>query len=443
MFHASGDRRFTDIPGVSYLQSERADEDQKAALQRREALLTAGASYPTIPRGTLPWLMALDPFTMGPSLTVRVDDLGAAVFAYIDAVQDLYAQHHPVVRDHLDPGTVPDLRGLELDRRIQTFRLDLVVERGNPVIAEIQEAYGNAGHVHAMQQAYGLSNDGLVRYIASLGLSHALADDQIRAYDPDLTLLRQRFAAYAQDVVVQFFSEARLSEVRAAWRQCATPDLGQYDIHRRAAITRAGIAFTNPLFHGYGTKALTALAFRSDLTATLEGMIGAGTLATLRAGLPESRLLSAVDDLSALVERRKVLVIKVIDSPADRMATWGSRGIYFGVISRRQWESVLAGVRGGHLPQRPSFPARYLLSRLIESDRFDVPFLHPNGEHLATMPRARINLAPIFVRRSGHRPELVAGSAAFVNTNRKVHPGQHAVCAPLDWWHGSGCGCVQ
>ncbi|WP_055522836.1 hypothetical protein [Streptomyces graminilatus] len=427
-----------DIPGVVHQKYDGPGGDLDLARHRRDALLAEGVSFPTARPGTLPWLMALKPFTMDRSLTAKVAALGTAVFAYIDAVQDLYAQRHPVVRAHLDPGTEPDLRGLDLHRRIQTFRLDLVVEQGSPVITEIEEIYGNAGKAHAMQSAYGVSYEGLFQSFANLGLSHVLVDDQVRTYDSELAIVRRRLrTAYGQDLAVQFFSEAKLKEVKAAWRFCYTLDFGQYDIDRRAAITQSGIAFANPLFHGYGTKALTALAFHPDLTPDLEGMLGAATLGTLRSGIAESRLLTGTEDVPALAEQRKGLVIKVTDSPAQRAATWGSRGVYFGESSRAKWESVLDAVRGGHLPGRPSLPAAYLLSRLIDSDRFDIAFLHPDGDRLGVMPRARMRLAPIFFRQAG-RVELVAGHATFVNTSRKVHLGQHAVCAPLDWWRGGG-----
>ena len=67
---------------------------------------------------------------------------------------------------------------------------------------------------------------------------------------------------------------------------------------------------------------------------------------------------------------------------------------------------------------------------IVESDRFDVPFLHPESGELALMTRARIRLGPIFFRAGG-QSRLVAGHATFVNTSRKIHLGKHAVCAPL------------
>ena len=87
----------------------------------------------------------------------------------------------------------------------------------------------------------------------------------------------------------------------------------------------------------------------------------------------------------------------------------------------------------GKIPGHPEVrEARYLVSELVESDRFDAPFLYPGLGVLALMTRARVRLTPIFFRDETG-PHLVAGHATFVNTSRKIHLGSYAVCAPLDW----------
>lgn len=71
-----------------------------------------------------------------------------------------------------------------------------------------------------------------------------------------------------------------------------------------------------------------------------------------------------------------------------------------------------------------------MISDLVDSDRFDVEFLHPQSRQLCLLPRARIRLTPIYAREA-HGSELLGGHATFVNTSRKVHLGHHAVCTPF------------
>jgi hypothetical protein len=410
------------------------DAGSLAKARRRHAdLLDVGVTFPRVPAGTLPWLMAVEPFTLDAVLTSRVQRLGSAMVAYVDAVQRLYAAGNPVVRHHLDLGTEPDLRGLQLDRHIQTFRLDLVLSDGRPVATELEEVYGNAGKAYAMQLAYGTSYHELFASFATLRLSHILVDDGVQGYGSELALLRRALRRlHGQDVAVRFFSEVDPADVTAAWRFCYTTDLGQYDRRRRAQIVEADTRYINPLFHGYGTKAQLALAWHPEVAAAMEAELDAETWAVVRAGIVEGQLLTGAEDDERLVAERRMLVIKVTSSPADRSATWGSRGVYFGESSARKWATVLAGVRGGHLPGHPASPARFLVNRLVESDRFDVIYFDPELERLSVMKRARIRIAPIFFRTGDH-VRLVAGHATFVNTSRKVHLGRHAVCAPLDW----------
>lgn len=161
--------------------------------------------------------------------------------------------------------------------------------------------------------------------------------------------------------------------------------------------------------------------------------MGKDKLATLRAGVPRSQLLPIdpasefIDDLKAN-RRRKVL--KVIDSDAAEY-TWGSRRIYFGDQSAKRWTQAVDAATTGHIPGRPDLAkTRFVISDLVDSDKFDVEFLHPLTAQLCVMPDARLRLTPIFARTESGC-DLLGGHATFVNTSRKVHLGRHAVCAPF------------
>lgn len=385
------------IPGVLYRELPGAGQAAALARTRVRVMLSEGVAFPGSAAGELPWLAALTPFTMGPELTARVNALGRAVFSYVDAVQQLYRDGHPTVRALLDAGTTPGLRGLDLDRPVQTFRLDCCIAAGRPVATELEEVYGNAGKAHAMEAAYGVPAGDLFDAFAGQGLTHVLVDDQVTTYGTELDMFRRRLAAHGADTRVQFLSQVRPHDAGTAWRFCYTLDLAQYAPDHQQMLTRGRIRYVNPLFHGYGTKLLPAPLFHPKAAPDLARTLGASTMAVLCDGFTGCRPITPAD-LPDLAEHRRSWVLKVTDSPADRSVTWGSRGVYFGDHSAASWNRVLAAAAASHLPGRPDQPAQYMATRLVESDRYDVPFLHPDGSRGALMTRARIRLAPIFFR---------------------------------------------
>lgn len=407
--------------------------DLVEALRVRSQLLDVGVQFPGRPPGEVPWLQAIRPFALDNRLLRSIKRLGDAVFAFVDAVQMLYIEGNERVRAHLDLGVPRDLRGLDLMSRIETFRLDLIISGGVPLITEIEEVYGNAGKAYAMQLAYGVSYLDLFQAFADIGVTHVLVDDGVTTYDSELRLFATAIKSlHSHQIEIAPLSTADLTGVGTAWRFCYTTDLAQYPVRRRSAIIHSGIRFVNPLFHGYGTKALLALAWDSAVQSDLERAFGRRELHQLRRNVPRC-WVQRFSRLSAhnLLKDRANLVAKVISSPADRSATWGSRGTYFGESSNAKWQALVDAITNEHLPARPEHPAAYMLMDLVESDRFDVEFLHPDLNRIALMRNARIRLAPIFFRRP-QGPQLVAGHATFVATSRKVHLGSHAVCAPLN-----------
>jgi hypothetical protein len=107
--------------------------------------------------------------------------------------------------------------------------------------------------------------------------------------------------------------------------------------------------------------------------------MGKDKLATLRAGVPRSQLLplnSAPEFIDDLKTNRRRKVLKVVDSDAAEY-TWGSRGIYFGDQSARRWTQAVDAATAGHIPGRPDLARTcFVISDLVDSDKFDVEFLH-------------------------------------------------------------------
>lgn len=427
--------RLSDLPNVGYVHLDGNDQLREVAEHATASLVKLGVRFADSDLDKAPWLVAAQPFELGPDLHDRLTRLGRAVFALLDAAQRLYTMGDPIVRAHLDTGVPPDLRGLDVDRFIDMYRLDVVVSGGQPYLTEVEEIFGNAGKAHAFDVAYGISAARLFEAFQRLGIERIWLDDEYAMYRSENELVATRMAEqFGADVRVDLFSRFR-DDGRVGWRFCYVKEFRQYDEELRARILRAAEHLTNPLFHGYGTKGLLALAWDERIAGSLRDLMGAPLLDELRAGVPKSQFFPTDPD-SAVIERLKAdgrnKVLKVVDS--DGVAfTWGSRGVYFGDQSTRRWHQAVDAAAAGHIPGHPTLRnTRYLVTDLVDSDRFDVPFLHPVTERLCLMPQARMRLTPIFGRDAAGG-ELLGGHATFVNTSRKVHLGRHAVCTPFTW----------
>lgn len=422
-----------DLPDVGYVMANRDSSLREVAELASDVLVKVGVRFTGSAESTVPWLVAARPFALGPELHKRLELLGKAVFALLDATQDLYAEGNPIVRGHLDTGVPADLRGFDLDRYIEMYRLDVVVSGGMPVLTEVEEIFGNAGKVYAFERAYGVSATPLYAAFHRLGIANIWLDDGYPMYRPETELVAQRMKEeFEVNMHIAPFSEFR-DDGRVGWRFCYVKEFRQYDKNLRARILTASDRLINPLFHGYGTKGLLSLAWDDLLEGDLAARMGEEGFATLRAGIPRSEpmpISPAPEFIEDLMVNRRRKVLKVVDSGGAEY-TWGSRGVYFGDQSAKRWREAVYAATAGHIPGRPDLVGtRFLISDLIESDKFDVEFLHPVTAQLCVMPSARLRLTPIFARgESGC--DLLGGHATFVNTSRKVHLGRHAVCAPF------------
>jgi hypothetical protein len=423
-----------DLQGVLYFSSENSDQKLSGAISAARSLLKEGVSFRGLDESEVPWLVAAEPFTVDIHLENRLRRLGEGIFALCDAIQDLYAQGDPTVRTHLDIGVPEDVRGLELFRKIDLFRLDVVVSDGHPMVTELEEIIGNVGKMHAFEQAYDVTATPLFGAFERREISRIWLDDELGSYQSELALVQRRMKdEFSRDVVVEFFSQFR-DDGKKGWRFCYVKDFVQYRDDLRAKIVRSGEMLTNPLFQGYGTKNLLALCWHDDLQDKLAHRMGRDVLDVVRSCVPPSYLLPRNpnrDDVEYLQLARKSKVLKVMDAPDHAEYTWGSRGVFFGDTAATRWRQVVEAAASGRIPGRTDVrDVRYIVSELVDSDRFDVEFLHPRGKRLCVMPKARLRLGPIFSReREGS--QLLGGHATFVNTSRKAHLGRHAICTPI------------
>ncbi|MGH3827833.1 MAG: hypothetical protein ACRDQX_11770 [Pseudonocardiaceae bacterium] len=422
-----------DLADVGYVVADTDTSLREAAEVASDSMVRAGVRFTGSAESTVPWLVAVRPFALGAELYGRLERLGGAVFALLDAAQDLYAEGNPIVRGHLDTGVPADLRGFDLDRYIEMYRLDVLVSGGMPLLTEVEEIFGNAGKAHAFELAYGVSAKPLYAAFHRLGIANIWLDDGYPMYRSENELVAQRMEEeFGVDMHIAPFSKFR-DDGRVGWRFCYVKEFRQYDKNLRARILAASDRLVNPLFHGYGTKGLLSLAWDDLLEGDLTARLGEDRVATPRAGVPRSQFMP-IDPTPEFIEDLKVnrrrKVLKVVDSDGVEY-TWGSCGVYFGDQSAKRWGESVDAAAAGHIPGRPDLiRTRFLISDLVESDKFDVEFLHPVTAQLCVMPGARLRLTPIFARgESGC--DLLGGHATFVNTSRKIHLGRHAVCAPF------------
>ena len=212
-----------DLPGVNYLPYQGTGEERRCVQESARVLVDCGVEFAHCEPGRVPWLVSVRPFHLEPETRLKVERLGAATFAFFDAVQELYAEGDSIVRDHLDANVPPDLRGLQIDQRFQTFRLDIVLHNGVPKVTEIEEIYGNAGKMVALQRAYEVDYRALFQHFADLDISAIFLDDTLPDYYSELELVRRELAQrYHGRAKLAYFSRFSAYESGTVWRFCKT-----------------------------------------------------------------------------------------------------------------------------------------------------------------------------------------------------------------------------
>jgi hypothetical protein len=301
-------------------------------------------------------------------------------------------------------------------------------------VTEVEEIFGNAGKAVAMSAAYGLPIPYFIEFLAHRNVRRIVVCDDYPEYLPEVSIVARTLAdEVGVPVSTQLFSEFTPPPSTAVWRFAGVNELARYGPAAVHALTTAELDFVNPLFHGFGSKSALALVHDPSFDAQLRDHLDPESVEVLRSAVPVTELLFGPHTSGANFKaRRKALVLKVVDCPSRPALTWGSRGVYFGERSRNEWSDRLDDAFAGlvRAPDGTRHRARLVVSDLVDADRSNVTFLHPDHHFLCVMPGARCRLGPIYVRE-GSRVTFAGGHATFVNTSRKVHLGQHAVCTPL------------
>ncbi len=395
-------------------------------------ILKEGVSFGKHDKKEAPWLLGTSSFKINPLLFQELFSLGKAFYLFFDHLQYLYKNNHELV-EPLDIGTEENLRGLDLDKTLKTFRLDIILKSGKPVITEVEEVYGNIGKVIAMSKAYNIGYQPVLDRFTNLELSSVFLDDTVLAYTSELRILTKHLDKISGNkICIKPFSLLNDSDSGNAWKFCYTKDFSQYGHEKQKKILNGNINFVNPLFHGYGSKTILALIHDESLKAAFSKALGPDVYHTLLRSTPKSIMFDRFRDLNYLVNNRDKWVLRVADCRENLDLNWGARGVFFPGKSKKKWEKLLGDAKFGYVELNENkFSAYFMLCELIDSDCFDVEFWNKNENCISIMNKARIRLSPIFFRE-GEKIYIIGGHATFVNTSRKVHLGKHAVCVPLE-----------
>ena len=168
----------------------------------------------------------------------------------------------------------------------------------------------------------------------------------------------------------------------------------------------------------------------SKISEDIINGIGVSSYEILANGTPKSFTIDKVELGLLLSLNRKDWIIRIADCRDNLDLNWGARGVFFGESSRNKWLKLLRNAKKGFIElNQKKFNARFMMCKLIESDRFDVDFWNKAENTISTMEKARIRLSPVFFR-SKNSIDMIGCHATFVNTSRKVHIGKHSICVP-------------
>jgi hypothetical protein len=395
-----------------------------------DSLYSDQCFYRSNSSGAIPWLISENPWKLEPEIQSQLKLLGEVVFKFFDALQCLYESGHQYVIETLDIGVSDNLRGLQLTKPLQFFRLDILVSNKKVYLTEIEEVFGGAGVLAAMESAYGINYDSFYRLLNEFNIKNIYIDDTFLEYGIEMKLLSKRLGG---DIKILPFSKFNPNNLGVSWRFCYTKDLSQYSLEIIDSIISSTVHFINPLFHGYSSKLALALLFHEGSKEDLKILMGEKDYHTLIKSVPRTILLNKDNfKLYDILNTRKSNVLKVADCRDDINYNWGSRGVYFGSsMSQKKWKNILNEAMENKIPEKDIYGSTYMVMEQIESDRYDIPFYNPCENAICLMNKARLKLGPIYTRINNKVEMGKAMEATFVNTSRKVHVGTHAVVAPV------------
>lgn len=420
------------------------------------------------------WLPATAPFDLAGTLADELVNFGAAVFALLDTLTELYDANedvHTLLR-HDIPGHIPLLNGGE---PVLMVRPDFqLVPTGNgyqPVATEIEICPAAQGFAHAMQVGYGLETD-LADHLADFLDGRLLLIVGTAQWSEflfeQLTLCRALDERGASGSVVYDRPIARIAEDVARSRRWVPPMFGvpnrpakwNSDVMGRirdrgleryllpgewpetigdAVVFRfgyfdcfgldavrafvrwgaAGATFLNPPITYLESKSVLAAArlpvVRKRLAAVDPAIPG-----VLHHCLPEARLLKP-EILPVVLHKREEWIIKYAGFDGDNQA-WGGRSLQFGRDhSAASWAATLR--------EAVALPWPVVAQRLTHSAKIDIDY-YDGHDRVSHLSGGVTRLRSFLFRDTNQRPHAL-GSHITVAKDDRVAESTTAVQAPV------------
>lgn len=420
------------------------------------------------------WLPATAPFALPLHVSAALQRIGAAVFALLDVLAELYETDESIHRllRHAVPMHIPLLGGSEPVLLIRPdFQLVPAGESYQLVATEIEICPAALGFAHAMQVGYDLSTDVADRLARFLGgrLLLIVGTHQWSEFLFEQLALCRALAERGETALVLYDRPVAdiLAEAEAGLRWTppmfgvpARPDRWDVDAHHRlgesgldaylwrgdwpqtlgdAVIFRfgyfdcfdsralqsfirwrtAGACFLNPPITWLESKSALAAA-RLPLVTEHLALIDPALPAVLGRCLPDTRVLTS-QSLPAPLAEREQWIVKYAGFDGDNRA-WGGRSIEFGRDhSDASWASVLNGAA--------ALPWPVVAQRLAPSARIDIDYFDGDG-HVRRMQDGVTRLRSFLLRgRDGDCRAL--GSHLTVSSEERVSESIAAVQAPI------------
>lgn len=420
------------------------------------------------------WLPAVAPFDLAGTLADELVNFGAAAFALLDTLTELYDADdgvHTLLRQDI-PAHIPLLNGGEPVLMVRPdFQLAPTGNGYQPVATEIEICPAAQGFAHAMQVGYGLETDladrladfldgrvllivgtaqwseflfeqlALCRALDERGASGFVVYDQpiariaedvarSRRWVPPMFGVPNRPAKWNSDVMgrirasdlARYLWPANWPETigdavifRFGYFDCFGPDAVRAFVRWGAA----GATFLNPPITYLESKSVLAAA---RLPAVLDRLAALNPAfpAVLDRCLPETVLLRA-DTLAMLLDTRAEWVIKYAGFDGDNQA-WGGRSLQYGRDhSADSWAKTVRDAT--------RFPWPVVAQRLVPSARLNIEY-YDADDNRRILPQGNTRLRS-FLLRDKHQRLYATGSHLTVSTGDRVAESIDSVQAPV------------
>lgn len=420
------------------------------------------------------WLPATHPFALPSHMAGTLRSIGAAVFALLDLLAELYETDEPTrqVLRHAVPPHILQLGGSEPVLLVRPdFQLVPAKDAYRLVATELEICPAALGFAHAMQVGYGLPTDVADRLAYFLGgrlllivgthqwseflfeqlaLCRALAERGETAlvlYDrPVADIMAEAevgrrwsppmFGVPARPKEWDVDARRRLRETGldaylwpGDWPQSLGNAVifrfGYFDCFDSRAIRAfihwrtAGATFLNPPITWLESKCILAAARLPPVAERLAALDPA-LKAMLDHCLPDTRLLTD-QSLSVVLAEREQWIIKYAGFDGDNQA-WGGRSVEFGRdYSDASWSTVLNGAI--------TLPWPVIAQRLTPSARIDIDYYDDKG-NIGRLKGGVTRLRSYLLRgRAGDCHAF--GSHLTVSSDVRVSEGIDAVQTPI------------